>query len=213
MATLSLAAGAVSSGTAGTGSHGAGFSAVLAGGALLVMATFVPFAILPHDPGGRGGRRVGHLDGLRSRGTAAVHAAAAQPRRATCSTRGCGHSATARLMAATPAAGAAATGGGRRRAGPRAVGPGAAGPGAATTATATATAASARHTIELGDGDPDSQRIYDESVARGIVPRPKGPKPILAPRSGAARGGADGNGDRTAPPVRRSGRPVGTGDP
>ena len=50
VATLSLAAGAVSSGTAGTGAHGSGFSSVLAGGALLVMATFVPFAILRMIP-------------------------------------------------------------------------------------------------------------------------------------------------------------------
>ena len=71
VATLSLAAGAVSSGTAGGGAHGAGFSSVLAGGALLVMATFVPFAILRLIPAVEAGA-VGHLDGLRSRGTTAV---------------------------------------------------------------------------------------------------------------------------------------------
>ncbi len=71
VATLSLAAGAVSSGTAGTGTHGAGFSSVLAGGALLVMATFVPFAILRMIPAVEAGA-VGHLDGLRERGTAAL---------------------------------------------------------------------------------------------------------------------------------------------
>ena len=71
VATLSLAAGAVSSGTAGTGAHGGGFSAVLAGGALLVMATFVPFAILRLIPAVEAGA-VAHLDGLRARGTAAV---------------------------------------------------------------------------------------------------------------------------------------------
>ena len=71
VATLSLAAGAVSSGTAGSGAHGAGFSAVLAGGALLVMATFVPFAILRMIPVVEAGA-VGHLDGLRARGTAAM---------------------------------------------------------------------------------------------------------------------------------------------
>ena len=74
VATLSLAAGAVSSGTAGTGAHGGGFSAVLAGGALLVMATFVPFAILRLIPAVEAGA-VAHLDGLRARGTAAVTAA------------------------------------------------------------------------------------------------------------------------------------------
>ena len=71
VATLSLAAGAVSSGTAGTGAHGSGFSAVLAGGALLVMATFVPFAILRMIPAVEAGA-VAHLDGLRQRGTAAM---------------------------------------------------------------------------------------------------------------------------------------------
>ena len=71
VATLSLAAGAVSSGTAGTGTHGSGFSSVLAGGALLVMATFVPFAILRMIPAVEAGA-VAHLDGLRERGTAAM---------------------------------------------------------------------------------------------------------------------------------------------
>jgi len=71
VATLSLAAGAVASGTAGTGSHGAGFSSVLAGGALLLMATFVPFAILRMIPAVEAGA-VAHLDGLRERGTAAM---------------------------------------------------------------------------------------------------------------------------------------------
>ena len=71
VATLSLAAGAVSSGTAGTGDHGAGFSSVLAGGALLLMATFVPFAILRMIPAVEAGA-VAHLDGLRQRGSAAM---------------------------------------------------------------------------------------------------------------------------------------------
>ena len=69
VATLSLAAGAVSSGTAGSGAHGAGFSSVLAGGALLLMATFVPFAILRMIPAVESGA-VGHLEGVRARGTA-----------------------------------------------------------------------------------------------------------------------------------------------
>ncbi len=71
VATLSLAAGAVSSGTAGTGAHGSGFSSVLAGGALLVMATFVPFAILRMIPAVEAGA-VAHLDGLRERGAATM---------------------------------------------------------------------------------------------------------------------------------------------
>ena len=63
VATLSLAAGAVASGASGAPNSG-GFSAVLAGGALLVMATFVPFAILRLIPAIEAGA-VGHLDGLR----------------------------------------------------------------------------------------------------------------------------------------------------
>jgi hypothetical protein len=71
VATLSLAAGAISSGTSGTGDHGAGFASVLAGGALLVLATFVPFSILRLIPLVEAGA-VGHLDGLRQRSTAAM---------------------------------------------------------------------------------------------------------------------------------------------
>src|SRR5271168_463851 len=71
VATLSLAGGAVSSGTAGSGAHGSGFSSVLAGGALLLMATFVPFAILRMIPAVEAGA-VAHLDGLRERGAAAM---------------------------------------------------------------------------------------------------------------------------------------------
>ena len=63
VATLSLAAGAISSGS--------GFSSVLAGGALLVIATFVPFAILRLIPAVEAGA-VGHLEGLRQRGTGLV---------------------------------------------------------------------------------------------------------------------------------------------
>jgi hypothetical protein len=63
VATLSLAAGAISSGS--------GLSSVLAGGALLVIATFVPFAILRLIPAVEAGA-VGHLEGLRQRGTGLV---------------------------------------------------------------------------------------------------------------------------------------------
>ena len=56
VATLSLAAGAIASGS--------NFSSVLAGGALLVIATFVPFAILRLIPAIEAGA-VGHLEGLR----------------------------------------------------------------------------------------------------------------------------------------------------
>ncbi len=161
VATLSLAAGAVSSGTAGTGTHGAGFSAVLAGGALLVMATFVPFAILRMIPAVEAGA-VGHLDGLRSRGTAAVTRPA---RSAALHALGTGLEALgdARLLAETGGAAAGATGNMARGAARAASGPG-------------------THDgvgVGLGEGDPTSQQVYDAGVASGVVPAPKGPKPIV----------------------------------
>ena len=67
VATLSLAASAVGSGTAG----GSSFASVLAGGALLVLSTFVPFSILRLIPMVEAGA-IGHLEGVRQRGTAAV---------------------------------------------------------------------------------------------------------------------------------------------
>jgi hypothetical protein len=71
VATLSLAASAVGSGTAGTGDAGSGFASVLAGGALLVLATFVPFSILRLIPLVEAGA-VGHLDGVRQRAVAGL---------------------------------------------------------------------------------------------------------------------------------------------
>jgi hypothetical protein len=71
VATLSLAAGAVASGTAGTGDAGSGFASVLAGGALLVLSTFVPFSILRLIPMVEAGA-VGHLDGARQRAVAGL---------------------------------------------------------------------------------------------------------------------------------------------
>ncbi len=141
VATLSLAAGAVSSGTAGTGDQGSGFSAVLGGGALLVMATFVPFAILRMIPAVEAGA-VAHLDGLRERGTAAMtrlpRSAANHVLHEGLETLG-----GTRLMAQAPAAGGATAGG-----------------------------------AALAAGDPESQPRYDDAVARGVVPGPKGPKPV-----------------------------------
>jgi hypothetical protein len=67
VATLSLAASAVGSGSAG----GSSFASVLAGGALLVLSTFVPFSILRLIPMVEAGA-IGHLEGVRQRGTAAV---------------------------------------------------------------------------------------------------------------------------------------------
>lgn len=144
VATLSLAAGAVSSGTAGTGSHGAGFSAVLAGGALLVMATFVPFAVLRMIPAVEAGA-VSHLDGLRARGTASMRAI---PRSAASHVlnEGLGALGDARLLAQVGAEGTGEDGIGA---------------------------------IPMAEGDPNSQRIYDEAMARGVEPPAKGPKPIV----------------------------------
>jgi hypothetical protein len=71
VATLSLAAGAVASGTAGSGDAGSGFSSVLAGGALLILSTFVPFAILRLIPLAEAGA-IGHLDGTRQRAAASL---------------------------------------------------------------------------------------------------------------------------------------------
>ena len=178
VATLSLAAGAVSSGTAGGGAHGAGFSSVLAGGALLVMATFVPFAILRLIPAVEAGA-VGHLDGLRSRGTTAV----TRPARSAASHAlhtGLEALGDARLMAQTEGAGGgsgaaalAAHGAARAAVGSWSAGGGLdADPGG----------------LDDGlDGDPEAPRLYQAGVASGVLPGPKGPKPIVG-------GGVDGGG-------------------
>jgi hypothetical protein len=181
VATLSLAAGAVSSGTAGTGTHGSGFSSVLAGGALLVMATFVPFAILRMIPAVEAGA-VGHLDGLRERGTAAV----TRPARTAASHalhEGLGALGDRRVLAQTAEA---AAGGGAAANG--AVGAGAgAGVGAGAEGTGDGGTGSG---VPMADGDPESQRAFDDAVARGTRPRPKGPKPVLGP-AGAPGSGAE----------------------
>ena len=160
VATLSLAAGAVASGTAGSGSHGSGFSSVLAGGALLLMATFVPFAILRMIPAVEAGA-VAHLDGLRERGTAAM---TRMPRigGVPCAARGVGG-----------AGGLTADGrdGGGRRAG--------GGWGRGREAMRAMVETGSGTGIPTAPGDPSAQRIYDEGVAMGIRPRPKGPKPLL----------------------------------
>jgi hypothetical protein len=181
VATLSLAAGAVASGTAGTGSHGSGFSSVLAGGALLLMATFVPFAILRMIPAVEAGA-VAHLDGLRERGTAAM---TRMPRSAASHAlhEGLGALGDSRLMAGTAAAGGD---GGRGSA-----------PGSDSG-------------ISLGEGDPNSQRIYDEAVAAGIRPRPKGPKPLL-PASTSRSVGGDGGADESGEGVAGAAAGVGGG--
>ncbi len=187
VATLSLAAGAVSSGTAGTGTHGAGFSAVLAGGALLVMATLVPFAILRLIPAVEAGA-VSHLDGLRARGTAAV---TRLPRSAVSHVLNEGLEALgdARLLAQATPAGRAANG---AAVGGAALGGATQGGGSAE--------AKGPGTVGLAEGDPGSMRVYEDAVARGAVPAPRGPKPILG--SGTDDGAAGG-----------TGRPEGNGEP
>jgi hypothetical protein len=206
VATLSLAAGAVSSGTAGAGAHGSGFSAVLAGGALLVIATFVPFAILRLIPAVEAGA-VGHLEGLRQRGTATV----ARPARSAASFalhEGLGALGDARLMAETAGlGGAAGAAAGAGRVGAAAGGAGVDGEGPGAPVRPISEGAAPDDVVgpngetlqELLDqvtpengglvsdadgfaiGNPESQRIYDEAVARGTPPKPKGPKPIALP--------------------------------
>ncbi|HVT42224.1 MAG TPA: hypothetical protein VHD39_04510 [Acidimicrobiales bacterium] len=177
VATLSLAAGAISSGTAGTGSHGAGFSAVLAGGALLLMATFVPFAILRMIPAIEAGA-VSHLDGLRARGTSAMRSL---PRSAASHVlnEGLGAIGDARLLASVGAGAvgrASANGDGDEESSPGKIGD-----------------------IPLDDGDPDTQRKLESAMARNVQSPPKGPKPIVGwtpegDGDGGAGGGASGGG-------------------
>lgn len=66
VAILSLAASSVASGTAGTGNHGAGFSSVLGGGALLLLAAFTPFSLLRIIPAVEAGA-IQQLEGSRQR--------------------------------------------------------------------------------------------------------------------------------------------------
>ena len=182
VATLSLAAGAISSGTAGTGTHGSGFSAVLAGGALLVIATFVPFAILRMIPAVEAGA-VGHLDGLHQRGTAAMTRV---PRTAASHALNLGLEAVgdARLMAQT----AAAAGG-------------ASASGASLSAGSEGRdAQGAQGAVTLGEGESESERIFEAAVARGELPGPKGPKPILG-HAAADMPGAEAAAATDAPPV------------
>jgi hypothetical protein len=169
VATLSLAAGAVSSGTAGSGDHGSGFSSVLGGGALLLMATFVPFAILRMIPAVEAGA-VAHLDGLRERGMAAMTRV---PRTAANHAlhEGLGALGDSRVMAATAAAGGGAAGlaaaagglGGRGGGGSDSGGGDDGGAG----------------TIPLAEGDPDLQPAFEERIAQRDGQGPRGRKPVL----------------------------------
>jgi len=206
VATLSLAAGAVSSGTAGSGAHGSGFSAVLAGGALLLIATFVPFAILRLIPAVEAGA-VGHLEGLRQRGTAAVM----RPARSAASfalQEGLGALGDARLLAeatgqtgdgARGAAGGAGGAGGRGGRDGAAARPGSSVKPISEGAALDDVVGPNGETLqELFDqvtpenggliadadgfviGDPNSRQRYEEKWADS-TPRSKGPKPIVVP--------------------------------
>jgi hypothetical protein len=209
VATLSLAAGAVSSGTAGGGAHGSGFSGVLAGGALLVIATFVPFAILRLIPAVEAGA-VGHLEGLRQRGAGAV----TRPARTAASfalQEGLGVLGDTRLMAATGSVGNGGTRGGMGGTGLGGKGGGTEGEGGPARSGAAVKPISEGAALddvvgpngetlqELLDqvtpengglvsdatgyaiGDPSSQRFFDEAMERRANPKPKGPKPIVLP--------------------------------
>ncbi len=171
VATLSLAAGAISSGTASTAGHGSGFSAVLAGGALLVMATFVPFALLRMIPVVEAGA-VGHLDGLRTRGTPMV----TRPAR-TAATHalhgGLEALGDARLMAQTEGVGGALSALGVASAAAGSTAGSTAGPSVGSAGPGDAGA------VGLGEGDASSPQIFESAVASGAVPAPRGPKPIL----------------------------------
>jgi hypothetical protein len=197
VATLSLAAGAVSSGTAGTGDHGSGFSAVLAGGALLVIATFVPFAILRMIPAFEAGA-VGHLEGLRQRGTGAMTRVARTAAQHALG-EGLQSLASARLLAAAD--------------GPSGNGP------SEEEQWAEARAAGNRDNGWAVPG-PDGMAVGEEESPRILAeifsgqrpappPRPRGPKPIIGwkaedegSESGSESGGPeDGGGDNSEAPV------------
>jgi hypothetical protein len=197
VAVLSLAAGAVASGASGAPNSG-GFNAVLAGGALLVMATFVPFAILRLIPAVEAGA-VGHLEGLRQRGSAAVTG----PLRTAAGFAlhsGLQSAGDARLLGMTAAGGA--LGGGGRGGGSGGGAGGGSGAGGAG-----GNAGSAESEAEVISTDPDDggrfttpADMYDKLMASGDLElRPKGPKPILGwseASEGEAATGDDGGADR-----------------
>ncbi len=162
VATLSLAAGAIASGTGANGNGSSNFASVLAGGALLVLATFVPFAILRLIPMVEAGA-IAQLDGARQRATAAVTRV---PRSAAAFalTEGMSSLGGARLAAA---AGPVGTGGGS-----------ASGSGAADSLSDGGETGSEPGASGLAVGVPGS---LEEAVARVSGPRPggRGPKPIV----------------------------------
>jgi len=177
VATLSLAAGAVASGTAGTGHAGSGFASVLAGGALLILSTFVPFAILRLIPLAEAGA-IGHLEGARHRGAAAV---GRLPRSA----------AAYALNGAMEAHGAAVL---AARAGPPGTGGAGAGVAAARATDTGASPSRGEPNWENGGMIPDENGMMrgipgaEELVIAamdGRKTRPKGPKPLFDVPAGA----------------------------
>jgi hypothetical protein len=169
--------------------HGSGFSSVLAGGALLLMATFVPFAILRMIPAVEAGA-VSHLDGLRERGTAAVTRGLPRTAASHALHEGLGAIGDARLMAQTAAAGGR---GGKGAAG-GGVGAGGVGGDAAMAADGESDPGSLPG-IPMAQGDAEATREAIEELTNR-VPRPKGPKPLLpAPGSEPTEGeSASGSG-------------------
>jgi hypothetical protein len=201
VATLSLAAGAVSSGTAGTGDHGSGFSSVLAGGALLLMATFVPFAILRMIPAVEAGA-VAHLDGLRERGSAAMTRV---PRTAASHAlhEGLGAMGDSRLLARTAVGGAGGVGGG-------ATGGGDGGDGGGDEGDAGGSGTG----IPRAPGNPEAQQEGEERLAPDAPRGPRGKNPMLeapvfgprsldyaGPESGEAESGDAGSAGSAAAAV------------
>jgi hypothetical protein len=142
------------------------------------MATFVPFAILRLIPAIEAGA-VGHLDGLRQRGTATASAPVRTAAR---------HALHAGLTAAGDArhmaqAAAGALGGASSgSAGGSALGSGSSseseGGGDETEATPE-NGGIIPGADGMGKGDPNSQRIWDESMAEGLELPPRGPKPTV----------------------------------
>jgi hypothetical protein len=187
VATLSLAASAVGSGSAG----GSNFAAVLAGGALLVLSTFVPFSILRLIPMVEAGA-IGHLEGVRQRGTAAV----------TRLPRSAAQLALSEGMAAHGAAKLAA------QAGPPGTAESSArGPGGQKVGTKEDCNPSNGGLVPNADGMMIGLPVDEEAFRERFYgePKPKGPKPILKmPSQGGA---AESGGTGVAPGMSIIGKP------
>lgn len=187
VATLSLAASAVGSGSAG----GSSFASVLAGGALLVLSTFVPFSILRLIPMVEAGA-IGHLEGVRQRGAAAV---TRLPRTAA-------QLALSEGMAAHGAAKLAA------QAGPPGTGEGnGLGVGGQKVGTAADCNWSNGGLIPGPDGMMIGLPVDEEALRERFwgEPKPRGPKPILKTPTNAAAADAEDTG--LAPGMAIIGKP------